>query len=121
LFPLQPQKGAVFEIPVYVMKPEPVSERDASVFRMENASFPPGAIRRHFLSVPDRATWALFKAKAVATAAASPSASQATSSKFILHTVQLLPMKGVREVEHHKMFSLNDDGTFTYPIAIRGN
>ena len=45
---------------------------------------------------------------------------QEASGKFVLHTVQLLPQLVVRTLEHQKMFTLQDNGEFTYGIAVRG-
>ena len=46
--------------------------------------------------------------------------SQEASGKFVLHTVQLLPQLVVRTLEHQKMFTLQDNGEFTYGISVRG-
>ena len=42
------------------------------------------------------------------------------SNKFVLHTVQLVPGKSVRTLEHHKMFSLGDGGDWSYSLPVRG-
>ena len=39
--------------------------------------------------------------------------------KFVLHTVQLLPKTVVRAFEHHKMFSLGEEGEFVYSFPVK--
>ena len=57
----QPHKGHVFEVPITVVKPEPIQmiprprlERTAILFR-------PGDIVRSFVQVPEGATWATIR------------------------------------------------------------
>ena len=129
-------KGAVFEIPITVVKPEPLtldagprptfvvgtfpsvtsnaqggSGRQISTYSGQSVVFQPNNIRRHFLMVPDKATWAVIKVR---------SHESNTVGKFVLHTVQLLPKTIVKVLENHKMFTLNEQGEWSQGISVRG-
>ena len=97
----------MFEIPITVVKPEPLSldagprptfvigsipslksiaqvgsMRQVAIHSEQSVVFQPNNIRRHFLLVPDKATWAVIKVRSHESNAVG---------KFVLHTVQLLP------------------------------
>ena len=72
--------------------------------------FQPGAIARHFVKVPQGATWACFKARNLC---------KDTAGKFILHTIQLLPSSMVKTMEHYKMFNLAEDGSWEFGLPVR--
>ena len=97
----------MFEIPITVVKPEPLaldagprptfvigsiqslssnvhvgSTRQVAMHCEQSVVFQPNNIRRHFLLVPDKATWAVIKVRSHESNAVG---------KFVLHTVQLLP------------------------------
>ena len=48
-----PEKGAVFEVPITVVKPETVHNEIA----YNKQHFAPGDIQRRFINVPEGATW----------------------------------------------------------------
>lgn len=54
-----PEKGAVFEVPVTVVKPEPMTQNEITFSKQHFAS---GDIQRRFIAVPKDATWAGTKA-----------------------------------------------------------
>ena len=56
--------------------------RQFPTYSGQSVIFQPNNIRRHFLMVPDKATWAVIKVRSHETNAVG---------KFVLHTVQLLP------------------------------
>ena len=58
----------------------------------QSVVFQPNNIRRHFLMVPDKATWAVIKVR---------SHESNTVGKFVLHTVQLLPKTIVKGKVHY--------------------
>ena len=97
----------MFEIPITVVKPEPLTldagprptfvvgsvpsissnghvetMRQVMTYSGQSVVFQPNNIRRHFLMVPDKATWAVVKVRSHESKAVG---------KFVLHTVQLLP------------------------------
>jgi hypothetical protein len=53
-----PQKGPVFEVPVTVVKPVAVVSKDPPELGFKEVNFKPGTIKRHFIMVPEDATWA---------------------------------------------------------------
>ena len=72
--------------------------------------FIPGQITRHFVPVPEGATWAYFSAHNV---------TKEQAGKFILHTVQILPNSMVKTMEYYKMFNLTENGTFGMAIPVK--
>ena len=106
-----PDKGPLFEIPITVVKPEPITEIPRPRIAHDNVVFTPGMIKRHFVKVPKGATWATVTVQSNETKAVG---------KFALHTVQLIPKKVVRTFENHKMFTLNEVGEWSFSFAVRG-
>ena len=60
----------------------PAGGRQVASYSGQSVIFQPNNIRRHFLMVPDKATWAVIKVR---------SHENNAVGKFVLHTVQLLP------------------------------
>ena len=85
--------------------------RQVASYSGQSVVFQPNNIRRHFLMVPDKATWAVIKVRSHESNAVG---------KFVLHTVQLLPKTIVKVLENHKMFTLNEQGEWSHGIAVRG-
>ena len=56
--------------------------RQVITYSGQSVVFQPNNIRRHFLMVPEKATWAVVKVRSHESNAVG---------KFVLHTVQLLP------------------------------
>jgi tripeptidyl-peptidase-2 len=108
----QPDKGPLFEIPITVVKPEPLVQLPRPHVQYKEIVFNPGTIKRTFVKVPDQATWAVVRVHSNETAA---------TGKFVLHTVLLLPKKVVKTYENHKMFTLAENGEWTYAFPIEGN
>jgi len=105
-----PSSGKLFEIPINVIRAEPLNMKPRPNVEHREV-FQPGTIKRHFLEVPNGATWATFTANSL---------NKDVQGKFVLHTVQLLPKKVVRTLEHHKMFSLSEHGEWQYSIPVKG-
>lgn len=53
-----PQKGVVFYIPITVVKPIRVTNEINPSLYFTNVNFKPNTIKRYFILVPERATWA---------------------------------------------------------------
>jgi len=105
-----PGRGKLWEVAITVVRVEPIITLPRP--RIEHKEvFQPGTIRRHFLSVPEGATWATFSIR---------NCSLDSSGKFVLHTIQLLPKLVVRTMEHHKMFSLTENGEWQFSIPVQG-
>lgn len=58
---LQPDKGHLFEIPITVVKPEPLSSMPRPSLSVPKAVFTAGAIKRNFCMVPENASWAVVR------------------------------------------------------------
>lgn len=94
------EKGPVFKIPVSITKPSPIVDN-----RLKFESlYGPGVIDRHFINVPDGATWA--ELSIVANGPRSP-------GKFVAHLTQLLPHK--KHTKTEQMWYLNLHGTDPIP------
>ena len=74
--------------------------------------FQPGQITRHFVKVPQGATWATFRAKNL---------SPESTGRFILHTIQLLPSLQVKTMEYYKMFSLSEAGAWEFAMPVKSS
>ncbi len=57
----EPRKGHLFEIPITLVIPEPLLSEPRPHASYSKVSFGPGTIRRHFLPVPENATWAVIR------------------------------------------------------------
>ena len=106
-----PDKGSLFEIPVTVVKPEPLNLEPRPYLAKKEIFFGPGEIKRHFIQAPKEATWAVVRVN---------SEEKAATGKFILHTVQLVPGKSSQAFNQEKMFSLPENGEWTYGLPIKG-
>jgi len=106
----QPEKGFLFEIPITVIRPHSLSMDDKPRLDLPSVSFGPSSIKRHFVSVPRGATWAVIRMM---------SNEKVTAGKFVLHTIQLVPKMVVHTWEHHKMFTLPPSGEYTYSIPVK--
>eukprot|EP00096_Caligus_rogercresseyi_P003722 TRINITY_DN171_c0_g1_i1.p1 TRINITY_DN171_c0_g1~~TRINITY_DN171_c0_g1_i1.p1 ORF type:complete len:1256 (+),score=320.81 TRINITY_DN171_c0_g1_i1:175-3942(+) len=104
-------QGCLFEIPLTVIRTEPLKDFPRPCIELKDVAFKPGFIKRHFLSVPEHATWAVINVY---------SAEKAVSGKFILHTVQLLPKTSVRVMENQKVVTLSETGDFSTGISVKG-
>ena len=54
-------KGPLFEIPITVVRPEPLIPEPRPHIEHNNVGFNPGEIKRHFVKAPNDATWAVVR------------------------------------------------------------
>ncbi len=106
---LNPDKGALFEVPITVVRPEPLLLQPRPYLEAKEVIFAPGDIKRHFVKAPEGSSWALIKVI---------SNEKAATGKFVLHTVQLCPSKSVMNLNFEKMFSLSENGEWSYAIPV---
>uniref|UniRef100_A0A0K2T109 Tripeptidyl-peptidase 2 n=1 Tax=Lepeophtheirus salmonis TaxID=72036 RepID=A0A0K2T109_LEPSM len=105
------EQGCLFEVPITVIRNESLIDFPRPHLELKNTPFKPGTIKRHFISVPEHATWAVINVR---------SAEKVGTGKFILHTVQLLPKRSVRTMENQKIVALSETEDFTHGISVRG-
>ena len=101
----------MFEVPITVVRPEPLKSEPRPHIEHKDILFAPGDIKRHFIKPPEGSTWAVVRVV---------SQEKAATGKFVLHTVQLSPGKSVMNNNHEKMFSLSDLGEWSYGLAVQG-
>ena len=101
----------MFEVPITVVRPEPLKSEPRPYIEHKDILFAPGDIKRHFIKPPEGSTWAVVRVV---------SQEKAVTGKFVLHTVQLSPGKSVMNNNHEKMFSLSDLGEWSYGLSVQG-
>ena len=101
----------MFEVPITVVRPEPLKSEPRPHIEHKDILVAPGDIKRHFIKPPEGSTWAVVRVV---------SQEKAATGKFVLHTVQLSPGKSVMNNNHEKMFSLSDLGEWSYGLAVQG-
>ncbi|XP_014663971.1 PREDICTED: tripeptidyl-peptidase 2-like [Priapulus caudatus] len=106
-----PSKGPVFRVPVTVIIPMRVVDDSRHRLEFEEQNFKPGQIRRHFIYVPDGATWAVLRMRV---------RDKDKSSRFVLHAVQLAPQTTHKDNEFYKFVNLSDLGETTQSFNVRG-
>ena len=107
----KPHKGHLFEIPITVIRADPVTQLPRPHVSYPSVTFPPGDIKRHFLFVPEKATWASIKFNSQETT---------RSGRFVVHTVQLLPRLVYKTNKLEKMFTIHDQGEYGCSFAVKG-
>ncbi|KAG9286248.1 hypothetical protein G9A89_014234 [Geosiphon pyriformis] len=87
----------LFKVPVTITKP--LTLTNGSKLSLGTLSFGPGHIERHFVKVPQGATFADIIIKSSATHATDP-------ARLLLHMIQLLPQTRYSKNQHAYVFSL---------------
>lgn len=103
------EKGPLFRIPITVIVPIKVTDTVHHSVAFNNVQFKPGQIKRHFIHVPEGATFGVLKIE---------SRDSEKSCRFLLHTLQLSPQCQYRKHEFDKLVTLSDQGKFvqTFPV-----
>lgn len=102
------EKGPVFRVPITIVQPQEVTAPSfAATFY--NVSFLPNVIKRHFLVVPDLATWAVMRLRSHDSHAAG---------HFVLHCMQILPKQSCKtlEINKHVTVTSNNDCVQSFPV-----
>ncbi|CAB0004044.1 unnamed protein product [Nesidiocoris tenuis] len=102
-------KGPMFNVEVTVVKPTDLPNKP--VFKQEGVQIRPGQINRHFLSVPDRVTYATIRLNVH---------DEDKSGNFVLHCVQMVPKKTFKTHEFHKMALVKPDFDSTHVFKVKG-
>ncbi|XP_046818750.1 tripeptidyl-peptidase 2 isoform X1 [Vespa crabro] len=105
-------KGPVFQIPITVVQPM-VLPKTALLPDLiyTNVLFKPNTIKRHFILVPEDATWAVLKLR---------STEKDKTSRFVLHTIQLKPRLACKTLEVNKMIGVTPQTECVQPFAVEG-
>ncbi|XP_057365075.1 tripeptidyl-peptidase 2-like [Daphnia carinata] len=106
-----PEKGAVFEVPVTIVKPETV-RNEVSYLKQH---FTPGDIQRRFVNVPEGASWAVL------TINLENLEAEANNARFIVHAVQLMPELNCKAgMEFYKLIDLHEHPNTPLAFAVKG-
>ncbi|XP_041482803.1 tripeptidyl-peptidase 2-like isoform X1 [Lytechinus variegatus] len=105
----EPAKGPLFRIPVTVIVPQDLNGQID--VEWTDKEFRSGQIRRHFVRVPQGATWAEISITSL---------EREQSSRFVLHTIQLQPQTAYRNNEFYKFLSLQEQCEVQHSFAVHG-
>lgn len=103
--------GHLFEIPITVVQPLEVTASTGFVFTAESQVFTPNTIARHFLQVPNFATWAILRMRAT----------DDDVHKFFVHTMQILPLRYCNAMETQRIVTLSSESETLLPFKCEGN
>ncbi|KAK2578923.1 hypothetical protein KPH14_011132 [Odynerus spinipes] len=105
-------KGPVFQIPITVVQPM-VLPKTALLpdLTYTNVLFKPNTIQRHFIMVPEDATWAVLKLK---------STEKDKTGRFVVHTVQLKPRLACKTLEVNRMLGVTPQAECIQPFSVEG-
>ncbi|RLU16741.1 hypothetical protein DMN91_010941 [Ooceraea biroi] len=105
-------KGPVFQIPVTVVQPMTLPKAALLPdLTYTNILFKPNTIQRHFILVPDDATWAVLRLK---------STEKDKTGRFVIHTVQLKPRLACKTLEVNRMISVTSQSETVQSFAVQG-
>ncbi|XP_014208208.1 tripeptidyl-peptidase 2 isoform X2 [Copidosoma floridanum] len=105
-------KGPVFRIPITVVQPATVPHNlSLPDLTFKNVLFKPNTIQRHFIVVPDDATWGVLRLK---------SAEKDKNGRFIIHTMQVKPRLSTQTLEVNKMINISSQSETVQGFAVQG-
>ncbi|XP_055535925.1 tripeptidyl-peptidase 2 [Wyeomyia smithii] len=107
-------KGVLFEIPITVVQPIVVDPTTLEYTCSEAIICKPNTILRNFFLVPKYATWAVLEM-------ISTDTNNSVGGKFLIHTMQILPMKYCKALETQKILPVNSVATTVYPFKCLGD
>ncbi|XP_046586806.1 tripeptidyl-peptidase 2 isoform X1 [Neodiprion lecontei] len=107
------EKGPVFQVPVTVVQPMALPKTAVLPdVHFTNVLFKPNTIRRHFILVPDDATWAVLRLKGT---------EKDKNGRFVIHTVQLKPKLVCKTLESNKMTNVTSQSETSHGFSVEGN
>ncbi|KAL1392834.1 hypothetical protein pipiens_012189 [Culex pipiens pipiens] len=109
-----PEKGVLFEVPITVVQPIVVDPKTLEYTASEAISCKPNTILRNFFLVPRYATWAVLEM-------ISADTNDTVGGKFLIHTMQILPMKYCKAQETQKILPVNSVATTVHPFKCVGD
>ncbi|XP_055627054.1 tripeptidyl-peptidase 2 isoform X2 [Toxorhynchites rutilus septentrionalis] len=107
-------KGVLFEIPVTLVQPIVVDPKTFEYSHTEAIPCKPNTILRNFFLVPKYATWAVLEMT-------SADIKDTVGGKFLIHTMQILPMKYCKALETQKILPVNSVSTTVHPFKVAGD
>lgn len=129
-----PEKGVVFRIPITVVKPSTVPTELPPDLSFKNVTFKPNTIKRHFILVPDKASWAgrsieiIFDSRFLFvpifffffSVMRLKCTEKDKSGKFAIHCVQLRPHLVCKALEFHKLVNIvpRSDNVQGFPVRV---
>lgn len=105
-------KGPLFQVPITVVKPFQIPrELLRPEMSFKNVLFKPNTIHRHFVLVPDKATWAVIRLQSV---------DKDKSGRFVIHCLQLRPKLVCKTLECHKVVNVTAQSEVVQGFPVRG-
>ncbi|XP_015124939.1 tripeptidyl-peptidase 2 isoform X1 [Diachasma alloeum] len=106
------EKGPVFTIPVTVVQPLTIPKTmNLPDLHYNHVLFKPNTINRHFIFVPEDATWAVIKLK---------SHDKEKTGRFAIQAVQLKPRMASRTLQINKMINITSQSETVQGFAVQG-
>ncbi|XP_043246717.1 tripeptidyl-peptidase 2-like [Amphibalanus amphitrite] len=105
----QPERGALFEVPVTVVVPIQLDAADPQLER--TLSLQPGQLQRLFIQVPDAASSAAVTLKSL---------EQEKDHRFVIHALQAVPHMSSKSCEFYKMAGLAPGTSYSETFKIEG-
>ncbi|XP_043258788.1 tripeptidyl-peptidase 2 isoform X2 [Colletes gigas] len=105
-------KGPVFQIPITVVQPQTLPKTAILPdLTFTNVLFKPNTIYRHFILVPEDATWAVIRLK---------STEKEKVGRFVIHSIQLKPRLACKTLEVNKMINVTSQSETVQPFSVQG-
>ncbi|XP_020282375.1 tripeptidyl-peptidase 2 isoform X2 [Pseudomyrmex gracilis] len=105
-------KGPVFQIPVTIVQPMTLQKTALLPdLTYTNVLFKPNTIQRHFILVPEDATWAVLRLR---------STEKDKNGRFVIHTLQLKPRLACKTLEVNRIISVTSQSETVQPFAVQG-
>lgn len=104
-------KGPLFSVPITIIQPQEFSPEELPQLEHKNINFKPNEIRRHFLMVPEHATWGVVKLRC---------SKPGKTGRFVIHTMQILSKRSCKQQEFEKVLSLTSQSDSILSFQIKG-
>lgn len=100
-------------MPITVVVPNKLDVDKSTIYTCPTQSFKHNTVARHFIVVPNKATWAVLRLHAKHT-------SVSIAEKFMIHTMQIFPHRFCKELETQKLLSVHSDldATHTFKCVV---
>lgn len=106
-----PEKGPLFTVPITVIQPIELKPDTVPLLEWKNVMFQPNSIKRHFIFVPEFATWGVLKLI---------SKTQGQQTRVIVHCMQILPKRSCKFQEMQKITTVNSQSDTVIGFQVKG-